>query len=318
MEFRQLSYFIHLSSTGSVSQSARALGLSQPSLSRQIQQLEECLQVELFERHRRPMVLTDAGEFLYRHVKQPLLDLEQAMALTRQFGTGRKNRLIIGAVASALYGLLPEIISQLRQNLNCSYDSFDIKVIEMNFYEQITALKSGEIDVGFGRLSCQDPLIEQTFLRYEPFVLAVSKWHPLAKNQGKPVSLEQVSQETLLLYHKTPNLIPNSQESDPLLQLFERVGCQPKHSVRVRDIQVALAMVAASEGVTIVSDSLKTIRTQQICYLPLAHEDFASPVYINTLSHNNVPHFQQLCEAILNVYDQHQIQAPDLQPANFE
>lgn len=310
MELKQLSYFMHLSTTGSVSQSAKALGLSQPSLSRQIQQLEDSLQVELFERHRRPMKLTDAGEFLRNHIKQPLLDLQQALTLTRRFAHGRQNRLIIGSVVSALYGLLPEVISQLRQNLNDTFPNLDIKVVEMSFHQQINALKAGEIDVGFGRLPCQDPLIKQTFLRNEPFVLAVPKWHKLAQDTTKPIPLSWLHNDTLLLYHKTPNIISTTNETDLLLQLFEKANCQPKSSVRVRDIQVALAMVAASEGITLVAESLKMVRTEQICYLPLAHEDFTSPVYINMLTHNPVPHLDALYQAIFSVYQQHQISVP--------
>ena len=308
MEFRQLGYFIHLAGTGSVSQSAKVLGLSQPSLSRQIQQLEENLQVELFERHHRPMALTDAGEFLYRHIKQPLHELEQAMALTRRFGDGRQNRLIIGSVVSVLYGLLPEVISQLRQDIDGKHPDFDIKVIEMSFEQQVTALKSGEIDVSFGRFVCHDPLIHQTFLRHEPFVLAVPKWHPLAQKH-EAISLPDLANDTLILYHKTPNPHASLTESDPLLQLFEQTQTQPKNHIRVRDIQVALAMVAASEGFTIVPDSLKTVRTEQICYLSLAHE-FTSPMYINTLAHNPIPHLAALHGAILSVYERHHIQAP--------
>lgn len=314
MELRQLGYFMHLAGTGSVSQSAKALGLSQPSLSRQIQQLEESLQVELFARHHRPMTLTDTGEFLYRHVKQPLNELEQAMALTRRFGDRYQNRLIIGSVASALYGLLPEAISKLRQNLNDLHPNFDIKIIEMNFHEQIIALKSGEIDVGFGRLACQDGAIEQTFLRNEPFVLAVAKWHPLADKQCA-VSLSELGEDTLILYHKTANLLPYSLETDLLLQLFERADCQPTNHVRVRDIQVALAMVAASEGITLVPESLQTVRSDQISYLPLTHKHCSSPMYMNTLAHNPIAHLDALQDALLAVYQAHNISTPKLRKA---
>ncbi|OOS07415.1 transcriptional regulator, LysR family [Moraxella cuniculi DSM 21768] len=304
MEFRQLSYFLHLANTGSVSQSAKALGLSQPSLSRQIQQLEDNLQAQLFKRHHRPMTLTDAGEFLYRHIKEPLHELEQAMALTRRFGESCQNRLIIGSVGSVIHGLLPEVVSKFRQMVSDDHSEFDIKVVEMSFEQQITALKAGEIDVGFARSVSHDSLIHQAFLRHEPQVLAVPKWHSLA-NHTSPIKLSQLATDTLILYHHTTDT-PTMAQSDPLLQLFEQAQTQPKNSVRVRDIQIALAMVAASEGVTIVPDSLTGVRHEQICYLPLAH-DFSSAIYINTLAHNPVPHLASLYQAIISVYEHHQI-----------
>ena len=344
MDIKQLSYFLHLASTGSVSQSAKVLGLSQPSLSRQIQQLEDALQAPLFHRHHRPMQLTDAGAFLMRHIEQPLAELEQAMALTCRFGDGRQNRLVIGSVVSVLYGLLPEIIAELRQGLSyhdtadsqaanglthsftSSLASLDIKVIEMNFHQQITALKSGEIDVGFGRMVSDDPLISQTFLRDEPYLLAVSKWHPLvsqidwvtnptaSQNQpNTPVPLTALAGDTLILYHKTPSPQPMYHETDPLLQMFEQARTMPKNTLRVRDIQVALAMVAANEGVTIVPESLHTVRTEQVRYLPLNSPAFSSPMYINRLAHNPIPHLDGLHSAIIRVYARHGIQLPSLQ-----
>ncbi len=326
MDIKQLHYFMHLAMSGSVSQSAKVLGLSQPSLSRQIQQLEDTLQVPLFHRHHRPMRLTDAGEFLMQHIEQPLTELEQAMALTRRFGDGRQNRLVIGSVVSVLYGLLPEIIAELRQgigsadkddpSLSNSLANLDIKVIEMNFHQQITALKSGEIDVGFGRMASDDHLISQTFLRDEPYLLAVSKWHPLITQDdspdAKPISLTALNSDALILYHKTPSPHPTLSETDPLLQMFEQANTAPKSTLRVRDIQVALAMVAANEGITIVPESLHTVRTEQVRYLPLDSSAFSSPMYINRLAHNPIPHLNDLHQAIIRVYARHGIELPSL------
>ncbi len=176
MTLQQLHYFIHVATTGSFSQSAKALNLSQPSLSRHIQQLEAKLGVELFDRYHRPMTLTDAGRFFLQHSQKHTQALLEAIELTKNFKTQSKTQFTIGFVASILYGLLPEIISMLKQRC----PTLEIKLIEVSSNDQIAALKSGDIDVGFGRFLCSDPFIRQIFLRHERFVVALPIDHPLS------------------------------------------------------------------------------------------------------------------------------------------
>lgn len=306
MEIQHLHYFIHLARTGSVSQSAKDLSLSQPSLSRHIQQLEAYLNVSLFDRNYRPMKLTEAGEFLYQQLQQPIQEIHQAFELTKQFNQKQHSQcLTIGFVASILYGLLPEIISQLRQQLKQQHPDFDIRLIEMSSEQQINALKSGEIDVGFGRIYHHDSSIRQLFLRNEKFVVALPLLHPLAKEKTA-IKLSSLVNEHFILYHKSLNPVQHLQQEDPLLQLFEQQHLQVKSYVKVRDIQIALGLVAASEGITLVPESLKNVRNEQICYLPVL-DDVSSPIFINLLTHIHHPMLAELQQAILKVYQTHHI-----------
>ena len=98
------------------------------------------------------------------------MQLEQTSELTQRFAQPhRSNHLTIGFVASVLYGLLPEIISTVKQRL----PNLDIKLVEINSEQQMSALKSGDIDVGFGRFRHSDNFVQQIFLRHERFVVAL-------------------------------------------------------------------------------------------------------------------------------------------------
>lgn len=301
MNLQHIQYFIHVAKTGNLSQSAQVLGISQPSLSRHLQHLETYLGVELLDRYHRPMILTEAGTFLFQHIESVVQELHQVIELTKRFNHQQTSHLTIGFVASVLYGLLPEIISTLKQTL----PSLDVKLVEVSSYQQIMALKSGEIHVGFGRFVHQDPLIQQILLRHERFVVALPIQHTLANRDSEDsILFKELTDNTLILYHRTP--LPNqvhNQHTDQLLHFFEQHQLRPKNTIKVRDIQIALGMVSAGEGITLVPDSLKTVRTEQIHYHRLYHENATSPIYLNILAQPHPRHLKHLLNAIYQVYE---------------
>lgn len=303
MDIPQLTYFVAVAKSGSFSQAAQCLHVSQPSLSRHIQQLEQELGVQLLDRYHRPMTLTAAGEFFLAQIEPILLQLEQASLLTQRFAhPQRQNHLTIGFVASVLYGLLPEIISTVKQR----HPNLDIKLVELNSEQQMSALKSGDIDVGFGRFNHNDNFVRQLFLRHERFVVALPMAHPLTMRPADiGIAFKELLEDTLILYHRTPlpNLTPHQGETDQLLHLFQQHQLSPRRTTKVRDIQIALGLVAAGEGITLVPDSLKTVRTEQIHYHRLRHEDATTPIFMNVLAHHVNAYIDDLLQATYQVYE---------------
>lgn len=302
MNLQQLEYFIHVAKTGNLSQSAKLLAISQPSLSRHIQQLEQAMGVALFDRYHRPMLLTPAGEFFFTKLEKNLQELYQIIEVTKQFEKPRQNRLIIGFVSSVLYGLLPQIIATLKQTA----PTLEVKLVEISSEQQIQALKNQEIDVGFGRFIHHDNLVQQIFLRYERFVVAIPALHRLAiRPMDTEISLSELYEEKLILYHRTMIESANTTHKiDQILSLFEQVNLTPQSTTKVRDLQIALGLVAAGEGITLVPDSLKTVRTDQIHYHRLIHENMTTPIYMNIMSMTTHPAIPTLLQAIYTVYEE--------------
>ncbi|MGK8251452.1 LysR family transcriptional regulator [Moraxella lacunata] len=286
-----------MAQSGNVSQSAQALGISQPTLSRHIAKLEEELSVALFERHHRPMRLTDAGAFFYERMAISLADMTQTISMTQNFYQPKPNVLTIGFVASILYGRLPTIVAMLKQNV----PELDVRLVEIGSEEQPQALQSGQIDVGFGRFLYQDHFVHQRFLRQEKLVVAMLHTHLLA-DMEVPISLSQLVGESIILYHRTPMTLAPNYTQDPILHLFHQYHLYPKNTPKARDIQIALGLVSAGEGMTLVPESLSTVRSHQIAYLPLA-DHAVSPIYLNTLTTAQHPHISALLNAIHAVYD---------------
>ncbi|KAF1023883.1 MAG: HTH-type transcriptional regulator BenM [Paracidovorax wautersii] len=155
---------------------AEQLHIAQPPLSRQIQLLENELGVALVLRNSRPLRLTDAGRLFYEQALQVLGRVDQMKAATSRLGMNQQKALSIGFVASTLYGGLPMLVRKLRQRTL----DVDIQLIELSSLQQFDALKTGRIDVGFGRIRANDSAIVRTVLREERLVLAVPPSFDLA------------------------------------------------------------------------------------------------------------------------------------------
>ena len=297
MELRHLRYFVAVAESRSFTQAAERLFIAQPPLSRQIQQLEAELGVQLFERSSRPLQLTEAGQFFYQHALKLLSNAEEIKCMTARIGIVERS-IKIGFVASLLYGLLSKIIYVFRQQ----QPNLKVELIEMSTFEQIQALKQGKIDVGFGRLRISDPHIKRILLREEPLVLAVHQSHVLAQKQC--VTFAQLEQEQLFLY-------PKSQEANFATQvrsIFAEHGLTPKNLKVVREIQLALGLVAAAEGMCIVPESAKSIQLAHVKYIPIIDHDATSPVFMAIRHLDTADDLRALFDCIYQVYDLEAIQ----------
>ena len=307
MDLKQLNAFIAVAELRSFSAAAKKTGLSQPSLSRLLKQLETDMGVMLIDRYHRPLHLTEAGSFFYDKISSILAEVDTVVSMTQRL-SAPSSALNIGFVPSILYGLLPDVIARLKQ----SSPEIEVNLKDISSYQQMDALKSGDIDVGFGRFAHQDPWIQQILLRHERYVVALPKAHPLAHVREQ--RLIDLANNRLILYHQThlpisndgnqPQSATTEKITEPLLYLFAQYGISPFMTTTVSDLQVALGLVAAGEGITLVPASLKTVRTEQISYQSLIHENVTSPIYLHTLQDFVHPKIPELLSAIYHVYEQ--------------
>ncbi len=295
MELRHLRYFVAVVEEKSFNKAAERLYISQPPLSRQIKQLEEELGVVLIDRNQRPLKVTEAGSFFYDHALQILQKSDNLRAMTMRKGSF-DGSLSIGFVASVLYGTLPKIISRFRQ----AYPTVQIKLHELNSWQQTQALTSGNIDVGFGRLLFEDASVRRILLREETLVVAAPMNHPIIQEGRASVQIADLINESLLLYPKTPR--PSF--IDYILGLFEANNLKPSCYSEVSELHVALGLVAAGEGMTIVPKSLQNLRGQEIGYLPLEQGLLTSPVIMNVRHFDKSELLKTLLEVTYQVYEE--------------
>ena len=185
LELRQLRYFVAVARERNFTRAAEALRIAQPPLSRQIQQLEDELGVTLIERGSRPVRLTDGGRLLYEQAVQVLERVEETKAIARRLQELGRRRFSFGFVPSTLYGYLPEVIRRYRD----ARPGVELTLLELTSLEQIAALKEGRIDVGFGRIPFDDPLVERRLLRNERLIRGAAV-RPSARRECRGVAAQ--------------------------------------------------------------------------------------------------------------------------------
>ncbi|AIY39307.1 Aromatic hydrocarbon utilization transcriptional regulator CatR (LysR family) [Collimonas arenae] len=299
MELRHLKYFSALASELNFSRAAERLHIAQPPLSRQIRQLEEIIGVELVDRASRPIALTKAGKFFYEQTVQVLSRIDEIQAATQRIGSGQQHWFSIGFVPSTLYGLLPELIKRFRQD----NPSIEVGFSELITMEQTEALKSGRIDVGFGRLHIDDPdIVCQTIIE-EPLVAVFPIGHPLSKKAK--VTLTQLAAENFILYPAKPR----PSYADQVLKIFAEKGLRPAIVKEANEMQTAIGLVAAGVGVALVPASVQGLHRADVVYRPLSNKGVFSPVIMNFRANDNSPALQNFRSLVAGI-------APTLTPEN--
>ena len=294
MELRHLRYFVAVADEKNFTRAAARLNIAQPPLSRQIQQLEDELGVVLIEKGSRPLRLTEAGKFFHAHAQELLDKAVDLKAMTQRVGK-LDRKFAIGFVASTLYGLLPEIVRRFRER----YQTLDISFHELTTVEQLQALKDGRIDVGFGRLKSEDPAIRRIVLREEPLIVALPVGHRLTQ-VDRPLTLSEVAQEPLLVYPKQPR--PSF--ADQVLAIFRDRMVAPHKIIEVREVQIAIGLVGAGQGVAIVPKSLQGMVRTDVVYRALDDRLAVSPIIFSVRQMDHSPELVNMLEVIYEIYDE--------------
>ena len=294
MELRHLRYFVAVAEERNFTRAAERLHIAQPPLSRQIQQLEEDLGVLLFERNSRPLKLTDTGRFFYTHALQLLAQTAELQAMTKRVGK-IEHKMSVGFVGSTLYGMLPRIIRRFRQ----TYPDVELILHEMSTMDQIKALKEGVIDVGFGRIRHEDPSVRRVVLREERMIVALPVGHPLADARPQ-LSLTDLVGEALIIFPRAPR--PSF--ADQVLAAFHDRGLKPGKLHEVRELQIALGLVAMGEGVSVVPASVYGLKRDDVVYKDLDDPKLVSPIIMSTRMLDESTDLKALQELIYGLYEE--------------
>lgn len=160
MNLKQLEAFVQVAESGSFSKAAKAVYLTQPTVSAHISALERELNVRIFIRNTKEVSLSDAGKELYKYAKQ-MVDIEKK--IEERFCTKdkeRKNTISIAASTVPAQYLLPSILLKFNER----YPEEQIKIIESDSSQVITQLVENMVDVGF-----TGTVLEKKHCKYIPF-----------------------------------------------------------------------------------------------------------------------------------------------------
>ncbi|MCP4863113.1 MAG: LysR family transcriptional regulator [Alteromonas sp.] len=290
MELRHLRYFCVVADELNLTRAAEKLFIAQPPLTRQIKQLEEEIGVALFVREARGLSLTPAGEYFLKQAVCILEKVDNSVEETRNVADHGRVVFSIGFVPSVFYGQLPSLVRRLRQLSN-----IEVVLHELKTAEQVEALKTGKIDIGFGRIRVPDlgSDVEQTVLFQEPIVVALPASHPLAK---QPVKMEDLAKLPIILFPSGQG--PNF--ADICLGLFARRALDIKVTQQVNDLQTALGLVASEMGFSLVPEQVRRLNRDDVAFVRLEDKSITTPVVCSRRKEEN----SETMEFALSILDE--------------
>lgn len=259
MDLRHLRYFVAVAKELSIGRAAIALNISQPPLTRQIQQLEESLGAQLFIRSVKGVELTEAGKTLYEEATNILSLVDLAAERTRRASQGLMGRLDVGIFGSGMYDIVPRVLRKFR----AAFPEVNIVLHPMTKAEQVEALRRRRINVGFNRLIPKHPDIASRVTMWEPLMIVVPVGHPLATR--KDVSIAELSGENFVVFPRGAR--PNF--SDFVASMCQRHGFAPHIAQEVGDAVTGVALVASGFGICMVPESVKYFMADGVVYLPM-------------------------------------------------
>jgi len=248
VELRHLRYLVAVAEELHFGRAAIRLNISQPPLSQQIRQLEEELGVQLFERTKREVRLTDAGKRVVSEAHQVLGQIDHFTKVAAQAGEGEIGHLSVGVP-----GGVNEILVETLKLVARRFPGVRIELQYMTTGIQIEALREGRIHVGFLNLPVQEPALALETVRKEPLCVAVPKGHPFARYQQVPVS-ELKGQPVILFPRRVaPGL------HDAITGMCRNAGFSLNAVHETDNVVAGLTLVSAELGISFCTPSLRRL-----------------------------------------------------------
>ncbi len=261
MELRHLRYFVAVAQELNFTRAARKLRVAQPALSRQIRQLEEELGVQLLERTRRRVALTQAGRAFLDESKGILKQSEEAVRRTQAAGRSGNGQLKLAYVWGLFHSLVPGLLARFRGD----FPAAAAHLFDLTATEQARAVKEGSIDagfIGFAHEADATQLAKQKVGNCQ-FLAAVPRHHPAAR-QPK-LALESLAAELFIAI---------SENSYPGAWHIVAAACG-RAWFRPRVLEAAergftiLGLVAGNCGVALLPESLQALPHPGVVFRPL-------------------------------------------------
>lgn len=258
MELRHLRYFVAVAETGSLTEAAeKRLHTSQPSLSRQLKDLEAEVGVPLFIRGSRGVALTSAGRAFLDHARLSLSQAADAVAAARRAARPAKASFAVGFLTGHEVEWLRHVTSLLSDELRTT----DFRVTS-DFSPAIgAAVQSGDIDLGFSRVEPQPDVIYRV-IAHEPIVVILPREHPLAaREQIDPRDIDPLS---FIGYSDTPHILRGIVE-----RYFRERGLSMAPSHFLDGYATGISLVASTRGVTLLPAYVKALLPASLVSRPL-------------------------------------------------
>ncbi|MBV6304066.1 LysR family transcriptional regulator [Candidimonas humi] len=268
MELRHLRYFMAVAKELHFTRAAELLGIGQPPLSQQIQQLEREVGAPLFMRDRRGVSLTEAGKAFMAEAQLALDGAERATEAARRVARGEVGTLTLGFTVSAnLHPFVPSLIRLYRSR----YPGVAVRLVEQTTLQLIERVHNGTVDLAFVRAPTQPtPGVHVEAILSEPMVAVVPSTHALA---GRPsIRLRELAREPFIFYPRQVGV----GLYNVLVGACRRAGFTLSVDVEAPQLTSVVTFVAAGMGVSVVPATMSQLQVEGVRYLPLQGRPLAA------------------------------------------
>jgi len=240
MELLQLQYFLAVARLEHVTEAARSLHVTQSSLSKTIQRLEEDLGVPLFDRTGRKLRLNEFGSRFLRRTERALFELEQGKQEIRDLSSLEHGKLELAVTTAST---LPNILREFRKKR----PSIQFHVQMLTTQEMVTLLHRGEVDFCLSSPPIQGDDIECQIVFIDPILVAVPKGHRLADRNS--VSLTELRDESFVGVKRgygTRDLVDSVCKSVGFVPNYVYEGDEPARLSALVEAEIGIAFIPST------------------------------------------------------------------------
>lgn len=266
MELRHLAAFLAVAEELHFGRAAERRGIAQPALSLMIKALEASLGVRLFERNRRHVALTPAGQAFLPEAKATLAQAERARRAALRAWRGEAGHLEVAFTGSTPFGtVMPRIIGRFRR----TWPDIALSLRELSTSAQMEEIRQGSLDIAFLR---PDRGAEPAWMTLhpildEPLLAVLAADHPLA---GRPLlSVADLAEDGFILspHHAGTGLY------ERVTGLCRDAGFVPRLVMEAHQMATVVGLAAAGIGVSIVPETMRRFAVEGVRFIALAEAD---------------------------------------------
>lgn len=244
MNIHQVKIFYLAAQTLSITQTAKKMHLSQPSVSIQIKDLEGSLQVRLFDRISRKIVLTDAGKVFYEYAGRILSLIDETRAVMSGFSSGDIGKIVIGASNTIGIYILPRYLGEFKEQ----YPKAEIALLSLNRHEAIEQVLAGEVDFAFIQEPPKHADLESRFFLRDELVAICSPKHKWAGLDALTREILRNADEPIIMREEgsgTRDLVENVAK--------KKLGVVPRVAMELSSTEGIKGAVEANLGIAFLS-----------------------------------------------------------------
>lgn len=279
IELRHLHYFRVLAEELHFRKAAERLFISQPGLTRQIKQMEEIYNTSLFERSKRIVKLTEAGQYLKQETDLLFTHIATIHRQMERIAEGKLATLKLGFIGSAVQTILPELLTKLK----AKQPLIDVTLNELSNEVQMEMLLKNQLDFGFVRMENFPTSIHTHPILTENFALVIPRNHPLRNKQK--ITLLDFKEESFILFSKQYS----ASYYDLVMSIFRDHHFEPKVALRTVNALSIFNLVSQGLGIAIVPSSLKKGYYTDVDFIELTQIPQRTTLYLAWNPQNRNP-----------------------------